>query len=135
MYRTLSQLHPAAVLMGGGPNAIEGQGALTTDGTLAAFPVAEAGQEDMRLLQRLQAQGPVRVHFQFTNHIAKGVRVPQVVAEIPGSEKADEVVVVGAHLDSWNPGTGAQDNGTGAATVVAAAREIMSSPECECPQA
>jgi Zn-dependent M28 family amino/carboxypeptidase len=48
------------------------------------------------------------------------------VGEIRGSEAPDEVVILGAHLDSWNPGTGAQDNGTGVATVIDAAREIQS---------
>ena len=49
-----------------------------------------------------------------------------MVDEIRGSEAPDDVVILGAHLDSWNPGTGAQDNGTGVATVIDAAREIQS---------
>jgi len=64
--------------------------------------------------------------LQFTNHCSKAVEVPEVVGEIRGSEAPDEVVILGAHLDSWNPGTGAQDNGTGVATVIDAAREIQS---------
>ena len=47
-----------------------------------------------------------------------------VVAEIRGSEKPDEWVIVGAHLDSWDFATGAQDNGSGAAQVLEAARAI-----------
>ena len=40
------------------------------------------------------------------------------IAEIPGTDKKDEVVMVGAHLDSWHPGTGATDNGAGSAVMM-----------------
>jgi Zn-dependent M28 family amino/carboxypeptidase len=50
-----------------------------------------------------------------------------VVAEIKGSEKPDEFVILGAHLDSWDLGTGALDNGCNAALVVDALRAIKSS--------
>jgi carboxypeptidase Q len=49
-----------------------------------------------------------------------------VVAEIRGRERPDEWVIVGAHLDSWDFGTGAQDNGAGVAQVLEAARAIAS---------
>jgi Zn-dependent M28 family amino/carboxypeptidase len=52
------------------------------------------------------------------------VQVPNVVAEIRGRELPDEWVLVGAHLDSWDLATGAQDNGSGAAEVLEAARAI-----------
>src|SRR5207237_526123 len=45
-----------------------------------------------------------------------------VVAELPGTEKPDELVIVGGHLDSWDGATGATDNGTGVATTLEAAR-------------
>src|SRR4029078_13463951 len=45
-----------------------------------------------------------------------------VVAEWPGADKADEVVMLGAHFDSWHGGTGATDNGAGAAVVLEAVR-------------
>jgi Zn-dependent M28 family amino/carboxypeptidase len=50
--------------------------------------------------------------------------VSSVVAEIKGSEKPDERVIIGAHLDSWDLGQGAVDNGTGATAVLEAARAI-----------
>jgi carboxypeptidase Q len=53
------------------------------------------------------------------------VGVPNIVAEIRGSELPDDIVIVGAHLDSWQPGTGAQDNGTGVAMLLEAARTMM----------
>jgi len=51
--------------------------------------------------------------------------VYNTVAEIPGSEKPDEVVIIGGHLDSWDLGTGATDNGTGAMAVLEAARALQ----------
>jgi Zn-dependent M28 family amino/carboxypeptidase len=51
-----------------------------------------------------------------------------VVAEIRGSEKPDEIVLLGAHLDSWDLGTGALDNGVNAALVVEVARAIAAGP-------
>ena len=47
------------------------------------------------------------------------------LAEIPGTDKADEVVLLGAHLDSWHPGTGSNDNGTGTAVVMEAVRILQ----------
>ena len=124
--KALETVQPAAVIVAGARDGAENMGAFTFSGTLATFPVAQAGIEDVKLLKRLVEKGTVRVEMQFTNRTRKNVEVPQVIGEIRGSEKPDEVVIVGAHLDSWNPGTGAQDNGTGAATVVDAAREISS---------
>jgi Zn-dependent M28 family amino/carboxypeptidase len=71
--------------------------------------------------------GPVSVEFSFKNRIRKNVKVDNVVAEIRGRELPNEVVIVGGHLDSWHPATGAQDNGTGAATVLDVARAIKAS--------
>jgi Zn-dependent M28 family amino/carboxypeptidase len=53
--------------------------------------------------------------------------VYNTVAEIPGTEKADEVVILSAHLDSWDLGTGATDNGTGSMAVLEAARALQKS--------
>jgi len=48
------------------------------------------------------------------------MEVYNTIAEIHGTEKPDEVVIVGAHLDSWDLGTGATDNGTGSMAVLEA---------------
>ena len=95
------------------------------DGSLLPLPTANLGQEDVLLLRRMLDKGPVTVEFSFRNRIREHVKVDNVVAEIPGREKPEDWVLVGAHLDSWHPGTGAQDNGTGAATVVAVAQAVM----------
>ena len=93
-------------------------------GTEANIVTANLGMEDTLLLKRLLDKGPVEIEFSFKNRIRKNVTVNNVVAEIPGSEDNGEYVIVGGHLDSWNPGTGAQDNGTGAASVLAVAQAV-----------
>jgi Zn-dependent M28 family amino/carboxypeptidase len=87
--------------------------------------------EDGKLLRRLleeQPSRPVVVEFSYENRTAARVRTNNVVAEIRGRERPDEWVIVGAHLDSWDFGTGAQDNGAGVAQVLEAARAIASMP-------
>jgi carboxypeptidase Q len=96
-------------------------------GTVDPLPSGNLGLEDTLLLERLLAAGPVEVEFSFKNHIREHVKVNNVVAEIPGSEANGEYVVVGGHLDSWHLGTGAEDNGTGAAAVMAIAQAVKAS--------
>jgi carboxypeptidase Q len=96
-----------------------------------ALPVAQVGREDAQFIQRYlernmgrNAENPLTVEFQYENKVTGPMEVSNVIAEIPGREKPDEWVIVGAHLDSWDYGTGAQDNGTGCAMVLEAARAI-----------
>lgn len=96
-------------------------------GSLANIPTGNLGQEDTLLLKRLLERGPVEIEFSFANRIRRNVKVENVVADIPGRENNGEYVIVGGHLDSWHPGTGAQDNGTGAATVLAVAEAVKAS--------
>jgi carboxypeptidase Q len=93
-------------------------------GTLANLPCGNLGLEDTLLLRRLLTEGPVEVEFNFKNRIRQHVKVDNVVAEIPGSDPNAGFVIIGGHLDSWNPGTGAEDNGTGASTVLAVATAV-----------
>jgi len=99
-----------------------GDGGLT--GTVANIPAGNLGLEDTLLIQRLLRAGPVEVEFSFQNRIRRNVAVDNVVAEIPGRDGTGDFVLIGAHLDSWQPGTGAQDDGTGVAAVVAIARAV-----------
>lgn len=96
-------------------------------GTLANIVTGNLGEEDTLLLKRLLEKGPVEIEFNFRNRVRRDVTVNNVVAEIPGREDNGDYVLVGGHLDSWQPGTGAQDNGTGAATVLAVAQAVMAS--------
>lgn len=83
-----------------------------------------------RLDQNLWFGRKTMVEFNVDNRWIRGpIAVHNVVAEIRGTEKPDEVVILGGHLDSWNsPGSqGANDNGTGSCSTLEAARLIMKS--------
>ena len=81
--------------------------------------------ESYGLIWRLLKRGPVEVEIDLQNTFSKGeVEVYNTVAEIPGSDKSDEVVLIGGHIDSWDLGTGATDNGTGIMAVLEAARAL-----------
>jgi carboxypeptidase Q len=92
---------------------------------LLPVPAAEIGMEDAKLIERELQSGPVTVQLTIENKTAGQTTVNNVVAEIRGSERPDEWILIGAHLDSWDLGTGAQDNGSGAATVLEVARAMM----------
>jgi len=95
---------------------------------IAATPTAYVAWEDYNLIWRLLQHGPVEIELNIQNSSsAKPVEVYNTVAEIKGSEKPDEVVMLGAHLDSWDLGTGATDNGTGSVAVLEAARALAKS--------
>ena len=108
-------------------NAPSFVGLTAFDGSLTNLPSGNLGLEDTLLLKRLLQRGPVEVEYSFKNRIRENVTVNNVVAEIPGTDGTGDYVLIGGHLDSWHPGTGAQDNGTGAATVVAVAQAVMAS--------
>lgn len=99
------------------------------DGRLEALPQAILAREDALRLERtaLANPGKVRLRLNMPNKIGRPVEQMNVVGEIRGYEKPDEVVVLGAHLDSWELGTGALDNGCNAALVIEAARAMKAS--------
>jgi len=90
------------------------------------IPTAYISRENFTLLWRLLDAGAVEAEVNIGSSFSgKPVEVYNTVAEIPGTEKPDEVVIVGGHLDSWDLGTGATDNGTGSMAVLAAARALQ----------
>jgi carboxypeptidase Q len=96
------------------------------DGQIDKIPQAVVAREDAMRLARLVAAypGEFRVHLVMPNKIGGPVEQENVIGEIRGREKPDEVVILGAHLDSWELGTGALDDGCNAALVIEAARAI-----------
>ena len=100
-----------------------------TDATRPKRPLVTVRGEDYdAIVEELSNAGNVFLRFDIENIFHEGeVPISNVVAEIRGSEKPDEVVIVSGHLDSWNgPGSqGASDNGTGTATTMEAARMLM----------
>jgi carboxypeptidase Q len=68
----------------------------------------------------------VTLEFDIRNYFKKGpIKLYNVIADIPGTEKPDEYVILGGHIDSWDGATGATDNGTGIATTLEAARILQ----------
>jgi carboxypeptidase Q len=95
---------------------------------IGPIPNAFITGEGYRMIWRLLKHGPVTVEINITNSFSdKAVEVYNTVGEIRGSEKPDEVVILGAHLDSWDLGSGSTDNGTGSAAVLEAARALAKS--------
>jgi len=101
-------------------------GSLSREYQPALVPVAFAARESYHQLWRLQERGPVEAEVNIEGSISgKPVQVYNTVAEIRGTEKPDETVIIGGHLDSWDLATGATDNGTGSMGVLAAARALQ----------
>lgn len=97
-------------------------------GEIAELPTALLDADSAQLIRDLLRQGPVRIRAAYRNRLTDGpISVANVVAELIGRERPDEFIVVGAHLDSWDFATGAQDNATGVAMVLEAARTISGS--------
>ena len=126
----IESLKPQAIVSGSSAkNGAENAGADGELGKIDLVPSAQISYEDGLLLKRLLDRGPVTPQFGFTNRIRNNVPVPNVVAEIPGRDPALPIVLLGAHLDSWQPGTGAQDNGTGVAGLLDIARAVKALPQ------
>ncbi len=96
----------------------------TEGGETLALPVASIGREDALLIRRQLAKGPVEIELALGNVLTGPITLHNVIAELPGREQAAEWVMLGAHLDSWDFATGAQDNGSGVAQVMEAARAL-----------
>lgn len=96
-------------------------------GELSLLPAAAIAADSGDLLRELMRLGTVRIQLSYRVRISDGpVTSSNVIGEIVGRERPDEFIVVGAHLDSWDVATGAQDNATGVAMVLEAARAIAS---------
>ncbi len=95
-------------------------------GNVDKIPQAVVAREDAMRLARAIATHPgqVKARFNMPNKIGGPIEQENVVGEIRGHEKPDEAVILAAHLDSWELGTGALDNGCNAALVIEAARAI-----------
>jgi len=109
-------------------------GALRYDPKQPKIPAAALTAEDAMLLHRLLARGKrVRMHMLLTPKTLPDVDSANVIAEIRGSEKPEEIVLIGAHLDSWDLATGAIDDGSGVAMVMETMRllkEMNLRPRC-----
>jgi len=97
----------------------------SNEGEIDRIPQVLVAREDGERIGRLLASGhPVWANLSIPNQLGGPIQAANVIAEIKGSEKPEEFVVLGAHLDSWELGTGALDNGCNAALVGDALRAI-----------
>ena len=92
-----------------------------------AVPTLVMRNEDYGRLSRVMADGaPVELELNIVNRTyPEGATAYNVVAEIPGSDKAQEVVMLGGHIDSWHAATGATDNAIGCAVMMEAIRILQ----------
>jgi carboxypeptidase Q len=98
-------------------------GRTTYDSTVARIPAAAVSVEDAMMLHRMQERGEqVVVRLTMGARQLAPVRSRNVVAELVGREKPDEVVVLGGHIDSWDVGQGAMDDGGGSVAAWEAVR-------------
>jgi len=86
------------------------------------IPAAALSVPDAELLHRLGEAGPVRFRLRITCRTEPDAQSANVVGEVPGSDRADELILLGAHLDAWDLGRGALDDGAGVAVVLETAR-------------
>jgi len=95
------------------------------NGNLDVIPQVLLAREDAERIARLLAHGQkVQMAISMPNKVGPKITTSNVVAESKGSELPNEIVILGAHLDSWELGTGALDNGCNAALVIDSLRAI-----------
>lgn len=129
--RELDELLLCAGILGelrdGGNNPIvDGRYKISMDDLPKLVSVRLLRSDYSELMRRVTEGDGATVEFDIENHFIEGpIEQYNVVADIKGSEFPDEYVIVGGHLDSWDPAVGAQDNGTGVSTTLEAARLIM----------
>jgi len=85
------------------------------------LPAAALTEEDADLIAHLAPQGPVRLHLVLTPQQLPDALSYNVIGDLKGSEHPEQVVIVSGHLDSWDLGTGAIDDGAGVAVAMQAA--------------
>lgn len=96
-------------------------------------PAAAIATADAERLASLLHQGPVSVHLQLGCKTLPDVESANVVGELVGSAHPERIVVIGGHLDAWDLGDGAHDDGAGIAHVLEAARLLQAcgvQPKC-----
>jgi carboxypeptidase Q len=99
-------------------------GALSYAKDQPKLPAAAVTVEDAMLLSRLAAEGPVTVKLVLESKLLPDAKSANVIGELKGREKPDEVVVIGGHIDSWDVGQGANDDGAGCVIVMQALATI-----------
>lgn len=98
-----------------------------------SIPAAAVAEEDADLIASLTSQGTVRMHLTLTPQLLPDAPSANVIGDLKGSEHPERIVIVSGHLDSWDLGTGAIDDGAGVAVAMAAAQLVKTlglHPKC-----
>ncbi|NML60876.1 M20/M25/M40 family metallo-hydrolase [Massilia sp. RP-1-19] len=119
--RMAAQMGAVAALVrsvGGANYRIAHTGATRLDDN-ARIPAAAVSVEDAMLMSRLAARGPLAMHLTLTPQTHPDADSFNVIADFPGTDKPEEIVIVSGHLDSWDLGTGAHDDAAGVVGAMA----------------
>jgi len=123
----------AAVLIrsiGTGNNRFAHTGATRYKDDVPRIPAAALAIPDADILAtQFESGETVRFRLELGSHYRPDTTSANVIGEIRGRERPDEIVLLGAHLDSWDVGTGAHDDGAGCATVMSVANLIANLPQ------
>ena len=126
--RVASQLGAVAALVRGvGPTGLRTPhtGSVQYGMGITPIPAASIAAEDADRLARLAAAGRVRVRLTMEGRTEPDAESANVVGEIRGRERPEEIVLLGGHLDSWDVGTGASDDAVGCIVTWEAARLLV----------
>ncbi len=126
LLRQIAAEKPALIVVDSGkPDSLYTMGGSWSRSFSSDVPLAFLTHENYSLVYRLMQSGPVTMKFNLQDTLSdKPVSASITVAEIKGSEHPEERVIIGGHLDSWDLGQGALDNGTGAMATLEAARTL-----------
>jgi carboxypeptidase Q len=95
-------------------------GGLTYGGKVKKIPAAAITTEAAGMLRRLAARGPVEVELSLASETRPDAESGNVIAELRGREKPEEIVLIGAHIDSWDTSPGAHDDAGGCVVMMEA---------------
>ena len=109
---------------GGGAWRLAHTGSLRYAADAPQIPAAAVAAEDAELIAHLAKQGEVKMRLTLTPQNLPEVESANVIADLKGSEKPDEIVLVSGHLDSWDLGTGALDDAVGVAVAMQVANLV-----------
>ncbi|WP_341503055.1 M28 family peptidase [Gallaecimonas sp. GXIMD4217] len=116
--------------VGTGPHRFAHTGTMKYEEGVPRIPAAAVAVPDANLVEAMHRRGKtVSVHLEMTAEPGPQGKTHNVIAELTGSEKPEEVVLIGAHLDSWDNGPGALDDGAGVGIMVAAGKLIEQLPQ------
>ena len=112
--------------VGGADYRLPHTGVMSYDPKLPKIPAAALSAEDAMWLSRLAAEGPVTVHLKLLPQTLPDADSHSVIADWPGRERPEEIVIVSGHLDSWDLAQGAIDDGAGVASAMGAVHLLQS---------